>query len=103
MSFRSVPQGGEHARDIATVLQQVIKGKINAVYDSFTLNAGATTTTLTDPRLAAGSWVLLMPLTANAQAVAGSVWPSSRDTGAWVFTHTSDANTDKSFRALIIG
>lgn len=103
MSFRSVPQGGEHPRDIATVLQQVIKGKINAVYDSLTLTANAATTTLTDPRLAAGSWVMLMPLTANAQAVATSIWPSTRGTGAWVFTHTNDANADKSFRALIIG
>ena len=103
--FRSVPQGGEHKRDMATVLQQVLKGKINAVYSTFTLTANVATTTLTDARLAAGSFVMWMPTTVNAATEfgAGTMYPSTRGTGAWIFTHANNANADRTFVVLIVG
>lgn len=101
--FRSVPQGGDSKRDMATVLQQVLKGKLNAVIATFTLTANVGTSTLTDPRLAAGSFVDWQPITANAAVAKQTMYPSTMGNGAWIFTHTNDANVDKTFRVLVIG
>jgi hypothetical protein len=93
----------EHRRKIARVLNNAVGGRINCVVD-VTLTAGATTTTVTDPRLSATSFIMWMPRTANASvAEKAGIWVSARSNGTAVLTHASSANTDQNFTILILG
>jgi hypothetical protein len=99
------------ARAIASVVNRINTGKINAVYRvaeaDFTLTANAASSTLTDARLTAFSHVAFDPMTANAAAelAAGTLYVTSanRNNGSFVLTHANNAQTDRTFRVLIIG
>lgn len=105
--------GGVRAfcRAIASVVNRINLGKLNAVYrvadEDFTLTANAATTTLTDSRLTAFSFVGFMPKTANAAAEIGAgtlyVTNANMNNGSWTVTHANNAQTDRTFRLLIIG
>lgn len=77
-------------------------GRINATID-ITLTANATTTTLTDPRLSAKSYVDFMPQTANAATAKANIYVTGRKKGSCTLNHSSSANTDQTFTCLIIG
>lgn len=89
-------------REIAQRVNRILQGKLNAV-TSLTLTANDTTTTLTDVRIGAATWIGLMPTTANAAAALGTTYVSARDTGTATITHANDASTDKTFDVLLIG
>jgi len=96
------------ARQISTVVNNVLRGKLNAVGGTaFTLTANAGSTTLTDARLSIDSAVLFDPLTANAAAelAAGNMHVSAanRMNGSWTVAHANNAQTDRSFRYVILG
>jgi hypothetical protein len=99
------------ARAIASVVNRINQGKINAVYSSagsdFTLTANAASTTLTDARLSVFSHVSFEPMTANAAAEIGAgtmyVTAANRNNGSFVVTHSNSAQTDRTFRVSIIG
>ena len=103
---RDLSDERRHRRDLATVVNRINAGKVNAVGE-VTLTASATTTTITDPRLTPTSFLSLWPLTANAAAELDAQHPyaaeADRGLGSWVLTHRSDAGADRSFRFLIIG
>jgi hypothetical protein len=98
----SLPNQKEHLRQIAVRLNDVSAGKVNATIDQ-TLRNGQTTTTLTDPRIYATSILWASPLTANAAAIAASVWFSAQIKGSATINHSSTGNTDQKFRIGIIG
>jgi hypothetical protein len=87
-------------------LQNVRRGKIECVVE-FTLTANAATSTLTDPRLSIQSAVIFDPVTANAatELYGATMYAleANRAAGAWVITHANNAQTDREFRAVIIG
>lgn len=92
-------------RRIADAVNNILKGKINAVLP-VTLSANAATTTVIDARITAFSFLGLEPLTTHAAAAlyaAPYVLPSSQMSGSVVLNHVNDANTDKNFNLLIIG
>ena len=95
----------EHRRQMAQAIQFLYQGKGPTPIDSFTLNANATSTTLIDARIGYYSHVTFMPQTADAAAVAASLWtPQSQQiSGQLVVEHESTANTDCTFRVLIWG
>jgi len=85
-----------------------LNGKLNST-GTFTL---AASTVSTEVKFANGmvgqnTVFIYFPLTANASAVAhdGAMFMSSRDVANSVLglTHTSDANTDKTFAYVLIG
>lgn len=81
-------------------VNQALTGKTNN-FGEVTLNAGATTTTLTNPLIAATSKIFFNPETANAQAI--DLPRASCTEGSATLTHANNANADKTFSYLIIG
>lgn len=119
-SYQNVPPDAPEAtitgalswiRRAAVVLNNVLRGKLNAIYNSagsdFTLAAGAASTALTDARLSINSHVTFTPLTANAAAEQGNgtmyVLAANMNSGLWTISHANNAQTDRTFRVLIIG
>jgi hypothetical protein len=89
-------------RRIIDVVNRTLQGKLNATLP-VTLSAGMTTTTITDARISAFSYIDFMPLTASAAAMlAGGMFVSSQQSGEATVTHLNSASTDLDFRALII-
>lgn len=74
---------------------------------TFTLTANVGSSTLTDDRISVDSTVVLFPCTANAAAELGNGTiyqaESGRINGTAVFTHANNAQTDRTFRLVIIG
>lgn len=105
-SFQAVPlfsnNPADHRRRIAEAVNGMMGGKINATA-SVTLNASATTTTITDARIGADTYIELSPLTASAATAKPSVYVSAQQTGQATLTHASNAAADQTFRALLIG
>lgn len=113
IGFPSVPEfmpdEKEHRRQIARGVNGLRKGKMNVTI-AVTLNANATTTTLTDARIGITSCIVpAMPTTQNgAIALFGNmdtsgIWISNIVTGSCTVNHTSAAATDQNIRFLIIG
>ena len=91
-------------RDSARVLSGLLRGKFNATLD-VTLVASASSTTVKDERFSEQCAVEFDPLTANAasEKAAGTLWVSARTAGEITITHANNAQTDRSFRLVIIG
>ena len=100
--YPSVPPGGTDARTTANVIRNLVDGKSNNT-GSITLQASATSTTITDQRVGANSVIVFMPKTANAATAMTSLYVSARGTGTATLTHDSNAATDRSFEYAIIG
>jgi hypothetical protein len=92
----------EHRRKIARAVNRINGGKFNAT-GSITLRANQTTTTLTDSRIYATSFIWLMPTTANAKTALANVYFTNLLKGSATINHSSSANTDQSFTYLVIG
>ena len=97
------PNEGEHRRQIARSLNEVIAGRLDCVVD-LTLDAGATSTTLIDSRANVWTAALMTPRTANAAAemAAGGLYavPSN---GTVTVYHANNAQTDRDFTIALIG
>jgi len=111
VTFKPLPPpagtGGElglwaYLRRCYDVIRGVQAGKLNCT-TTVTLAAGATTTTLTDARIGAASWIGFMPTTAHAAAALGGLYVSARAQGSATLTHANTADVDKTFGVLIIG
>lgn len=102
-SFPTLAQGADIRRVVETV-QNLLRGKLNAV-TTLTLAANVATTTLTDSRIGGESHIALTPTTANASAEigAGTIYVSARAKGSATVTHANNAQTDRSYSVLIIG
>lgn len=90
------------SRDIVTVVNQLLQGKLNVV-TSLTLAAGATSTTLENPRIGANSAILLAPRSSNAAGALATTYVSAKTKGSAVFTHVNAASTDRAFDVVILG
>lgn len=89
---------------IARTVNLLLRGKSNSVkVETFTLTAGATSTTLTDERLGDMTVVSFMPLTANAATAKGTIWIDTQLQGSCVVHHANNAQTDKSFTVMFTG
>ncbi len=94
--------GKEHRRKMALAINRLNAGKFNGTLD-VVVTAGATSTTITDPRISYFSWLGTMAFDANGKAdeVAG-IYFDTFDSGSVVMHHRSDASV-RSLRLLIIG
>lgn len=103
---RFIPDGERHRQLLGEAVQGAFLGKTNNVIVA-TLTANAVSTTITDARITAGSWLGFMPETANAAAELGNgtlyVADSGRVNGSATITHANNAQTDRTFRIAIIG
>lgn len=105
-----VPETGAHWNEwllkVSRSVNQQLKGRMNTG-GLFTLTANVASSTLTDDRVSVDNTVVLVPTTANAAAElgAGTLYQSEtgRVNGSAVFTHANNAQTDRTFRLVIIG
>jgi hypothetical protein len=91
-----------HRRQIAEAVRQILDGKVNVV-KTVTLRASQTTTTVTDTRIGATSFIGLMPTTLNAAGALATTYISARTDGQATITHANTADADKTFILLILG
>jgi hypothetical protein len=94
----------EHRRRLAAAANRALTGKLNAALE-VTLAASQATTTVGDPRLSHTSFIGCCPLTAHAAAEIGNgtLYVSAQGAGSLTLAHANNAQTDRSFRLLIIG
>lgn len=91
-------------REAARRINEVLQGRQNVALEA-TLTASVASTTIKDARLSEQSIVEFMPLTANAalEKAAGTLWVSAQLAGECTVTHANNAQTDRTFRILILG
>lgn len=89
---------------IIATINRLLLGRLNAFQD-FTLAANAATTTITDPRIGANTAIVLVPQTTNAAAALSTTFipKATMKKGSAVINHANTVQTDRSFRALLIG
>jgi len=94
----------EWVRDIATILNGVLQGKMN-VTGTMTLTASVASTTLTDVRIGADTVVILTPTTANAAAALATAYQTYQNAsdGAAVINHANNSQSDRTFIFTLIG
>lgn len=97
-----MPNEVEHRRQLAQAITTTQQGKLNAV-TNVTLTASATSTTLTDTRIGASTFIELMPTTATAATAKASVYITSRQSGSAIINHASATAVDQTFSVLMIG
>ena len=102
-NFRKLPYFGGTDREVATAVNNLIDGKINAT-GSVTLTNSATSTTVNDIRSSADSVILFMPTSADsaAELSGGSMYVSTRSKQSFVITHANSTNT-RTFSYIILG
>ena len=108
--FNTPPSDLDDQKRLARLQSQSIAGlmfgRSNNVID-FTATQNAATTTITDSRLGVNTVLLFMPTTANASAEIGAgtiyVGQSSRVNGSVVVTHANNAQTDRTFKVVMVG
>lgn len=106
MSLFVNPQGGT-PREVALAVNQALKGKINSV-GTVTLAQSATSTTVDNAFVGAGSAIFLFPQTAHAGAelAAGGCYidPANYLSGeSFKITHANNSQTDRTFAYVILG
>jgi len=106
MSLNQLTFKGNTANEqrIIETLNQIILGNLNNSA-TVTLTAGTTTTTVSNSRVGASSFIEFMPTTANAAAekAAGTMYVSSRTKGEFVITHANNAQADRTFTYIHVG
>ena len=85
--------------DLWMAVNELIRGRTNAT-GSVTLDANASSTTLTDSRIMPTSVLFLSPETATAASE--SPYVDTYSTGTCVIHHANTADTDKTFRFVIL-
>lgn len=100
------PSSNPEIRRLYEVLQQIRRGKLEAVTE-LTLTANAATSTLTFKGLSPQSVVVFDPKTANAAAelYGGTMYvlTANRTNDSWTVTHANNAQTDRTFQVAVIG
>jgi hypothetical protein len=92
----------EHRRQLAQRANGALRGKLNAV-TQLTLTPSSTTTTFTDARIGANTFIGFSPLTADAAAAMTGLYVSSQKNGSATLTHASASSVDRTFNILLIG
>jgi hypothetical protein len=106
----AIPTSGSDWREwllkVANIANDMRHGHMNTG-GLITLTASVATTTVTDDRISVDSTFVLVPSTANAAAELGNgtlyFSESGRVNGSIVITHANNAQTDRTFRIVIIG
>ncbi len=97
------PDEPDH-RKVNTAINQLAQGRSNAA-GTVTLAASQPGTTVTAPNCAAGSVVLLSPLTAHAAAEIGNgtLWVGAVAKGSFTLAHANNAQNDRTFGWVALG
>jgi hypothetical protein len=110
MSYNNMPKHNpdpiEWLRRTEPVVNGLMQGKSNN-YGTVTLTANAASTTVTEApnRISSSCVILFMPTTSNAAVANQTMYVSNRDpaNNQFTITHANNAQSDKTFRYVIIG
>lgn len=106
MSLSQLNQKGKtkEETEIISTINQLILGNLNNT-GTVTLTASAASTTVTNSRVGANSYIEFMPTTANAatEKAAGTMYVSARTKGEFTITHANNAQTDRTFQYIHVG
>ena len=104
MATRQVRAQGEDPRKMATAINEVMNGKINA-YGSLTLTPSAAATTISDRLCGPNSVILLMAKTSTAASEigGGTMYIGTRTEGSFVVSHANNSASDRSFVYVLLG
>lgn len=100
--MRDIPPTGVGPRELIETIRSLIIGHGNFVVTA-TLNAGATTTTVSNVIIISTAAPSLTPMTANAAAALATTYVSSVAPGVITLTHANNAQTDRTFRIAVKG
>lgn len=101
--FRTLPPFGGDERQVSEVVRGIMDGKTNNT-GTITLTAGgATSTTLSDPRIGYDSVIIFSPLTANAAAFWSGLYISSRSQGQAIISHASNVLSNRQYAYIVVG
>lgn len=94
----------EHRRFLANGVNQVLAGKLE-VLGEVTLAENVALTNVEDPRISVVSFIDFQALTANAavEKASGNMYITTQETGKIAIAHTNNAQTDRSFRYIVLG
>ena len=94
----------EHRRQIAMWMREVHQGRL-ANTATITLTANAASTTVSDYRAGANSFIGFTPQTANAAAEigAGTMYVATQGKQTFTITHANNAQADRTFRYCLLG
>jgi|3_EtaG_2_1085321.scaffolds.fasta_scaffold82721_2 hypothetical protein len=84
--------------------RQIMLGRTNNVLD-VTLDDNETSTAVTDARIGVNTVAVCIPTTVNAEAITIKPYRdfSSPVNGSMSLIHNSDANTDLTFKVILVG
>lgn len=100
--MREIPPQGDTPRNIFALINELIRGRSNAV-GTVTLTANVTTTTVTKSTINSSAQVFLSPKTVNAAAAVATTYISAIGAGTFTITHANAATTDRTFGYLVNG
>ena len=92
----------QHRQLIAGTINEMLKGRANNA-GSFTLAAGATTTTVIDPAFESVMVPIPVATTATAAAAMTVLRVTTRSNGSFVLTHNNTADVDRTFLYVRMG
>lgn len=98
---RTWHDAADHLTRLADAINNIIRGKIN-VAGELTLTANSATTTLTDIRIGADCVVLLQPTSANGAAALATLYFGTPGNGSVTVNHANNAQTDRTFRYVVL-
>ena len=103
-NFVQLPYDGGTGREVSSVVNNILDGKINST-GTVTLTSSSSTTTVTDARVGSDSIILLMPTTSNASAEQGNgtIFVSQRNKQSFVLTHANNRQNDRTYGYIVIG
>lgn len=99
---RSWHDAKDHLARISDAINNILRGKTNNGGE-LTLTANSATTTLADIRIGADSVILLQPTSANGAAALSGLYFGTPGDGSVTINHANNAQTDKTFRYVVIG
>jgi len=101
-TFAALTQKSDN-RDNIRVTNLALNGKLNSTFE-VTLTANTTTTAVTSIYISPKSLLFPMPTTSNAavELASGTMYFSTVGDGTATITHANNAQTDRSFKVLVI-
>lgn len=100
--MQDIPLTGVGIRELIEAVRALIMGRGNFVL-KVTLNASATTTTVSSVIINSGAAPSLTPMTLNAATAVATTYVSNIAPGVITLTHANNAQTDRSFRIAVKG
>tara|TARA_B100000700_G_scaffold255457_1_gene288232 strand:- start:1146 stop:1460 length:315 start_codon:yes stop_codon:yes gene_type:complete len=101
IGYNKVPISSATPEELATAVNLLIDGKMNA-YGSFTLATSTTTTTVSDLRSGPDSIILFTPMTSNAASALTTTYISARAKQSFTITHANNSQSDRTFSYIVI-